>query len=140
MPGPFRVSLKQVVKQFTLLGFNPFVFMITAVVRDVHLLSDLREAQLPAARHVGISSWRQLKAEVEKCDMLEASPFFDPCASGAVEHAREMVAIDARKANAIDASAILKRSELPQRPSAASIVRPAPRRCCVETAQRATER
>lgn len=71
-------------------------------LRRANSHAKLAEAQLQVAREAGFASWRQLKAEFDQRDMLEASPFFFACAAGDVTQVRKLLMIDKRLANAID--------------------------------------
>src|ERR1700730_12529421 len=52
----------------------------------------LAEAQLSVARDYGFSSWRALKAEVERRRTGDIAPFFEACANGDVETLRGTLA------------------------------------------------
>lgn len=51
----------------------------------------LAAAQLAVAREYGFPSWRALKSEVDRRQNSDAQGFFEACASGATEKARELV-------------------------------------------------
>ncbi|HEX5474715.1 MAG TPA: ankyrin repeat domain-containing protein [Vicinamibacterales bacterium] len=62
----------------------------------------LAAALLSVARDYGFSSWRALKTEVERRRSEEVARFFDACANGDVEAARDLLVNNAALARASD--------------------------------------
>ncbi|MGH7461415.1 MAG: ankyrin repeat domain-containing protein [Longimicrobiales bacterium] len=65
----------------------------------------LATAQLAVAREHGFSSWRALKAEVERRQMDKVALFFDACARGDADTLRELLANDASLVSAENTAA-----------------------------------
>jgi ankyrin repeat protein len=60
-------------------------------LRQTDPRAKLSAAQLTVARDYGFSSWRAMKAEIDRRDPGGAAAFFDACASGDVETVRELM-------------------------------------------------
>ena len=76
-------------------------------LRDLRLddpKAKLATALLAVARDHGFSSWRALKAEIEKREATHADLFFDACAKGEVELLRGFLGNDPRLVRAVNAN------------------------------------
>jgi ankyrin repeat protein len=62
----------------------------------------LAVAQLAVAREYGFSSWRALKAEIDRRHSTDADAFFDACANGKLDAVRELLGTEPALVHASD--------------------------------------